>query len=452
MGTYVSEQSWFGRIGGAIKGILFGGLLILVSVPLLFWNEGRAVRTAKGLKEGAKVVIDIQPDQIDPANEGKLVHAGGTVQTGDLLRDEAFGLEYNGIRLTRHVEMYQWVEDKQTDREKKLGGGTRTTTTYSYHKDWAPGVISSDGFDEAATHQNPTQALFSKRVQQAQDVNLGQFRLPDSLINMISGNESVELDESNVPAEYARAASIRKDGPGGQSRIYLSANLAPPQSGLSGGNSQRFDPAVTKQQDGEKKPLFELVDPEVGTPNSLMTEGSIGAEPSPSGAPQIGDTRIWFTATPVQTVSLMSQQSGETFSPYQTKFGTTINVLRDGTLSAAEMIAQEVSANRVMTWMLRGGGSLVMFIGLSMLLRPLVVLADVLPIAGSLVGFGTAIVAGLLTIAGALTVIGIAWIFYRPLLGISLLAVAAVALYLIYKRNRAKRGSQPEMLTDMDLA
>ena len=39
--TEVTSQSWFGRIGGAIKGILIGFILLIVGVGLLFWNEGR---------------------------------------------------------------------------------------------------------------------------------------------------------------------------------------------------------------------------------------------------------------------------------------------------------------------------------------------------------------------------------------------------------------------------
>ena len=44
--TEVTQQSWFSRITGAVKGILVGLVLFVVSFPLLFWNEGRAVQTA----------------------------------------------------------------------------------------------------------------------------------------------------------------------------------------------------------------------------------------------------------------------------------------------------------------------------------------------------------------------------------------------------------------------
>ncbi len=40
----VSRQSWFSRLGDAVKGIVFGVVLVGLSLAVLFWNEGRAVK------------------------------------------------------------------------------------------------------------------------------------------------------------------------------------------------------------------------------------------------------------------------------------------------------------------------------------------------------------------------------------------------------------------------
>ena len=45
-----TSQSWFSRIGGALTGILVGLILLPVARVLLFWNEGRAVQTARSLE------------------------------------------------------------------------------------------------------------------------------------------------------------------------------------------------------------------------------------------------------------------------------------------------------------------------------------------------------------------------------------------------------------------
>ena len=73
--TEVTDQSWFSRIGGSIKGVLVGLILFVAAFPVLFWNEGRAVKTARSLTEGAAAVIEVSADAPDPGNEGKLVVA-----------------------------------------------------------------------------------------------------------------------------------------------------------------------------------------------------------------------------------------------------------------------------------------------------------------------------------------------------------------------------------------
>jgi hypothetical protein len=45
--TEVTSESWFSRIGGAIKGVFSGIVLCFAAVVLLFWNEGRAVTSVK---------------------------------------------------------------------------------------------------------------------------------------------------------------------------------------------------------------------------------------------------------------------------------------------------------------------------------------------------------------------------------------------------------------------
>lgn len=71
-----------------------------------------------------------------------------------------------------------------------------------------------------------------------------------------------------------------------------------------------------------------------------------------------------------------------------------------------------------------------MAVGIGLILRPLAVLSDVVPFLGGLVGFGIAIIALLVAGALSLVTISIAWLFYRPLLGITLLVIAALMIFL----------------------
>jgi len=153
--TETTHKSWFGRIGDALGGIIFGFILLLIGVGLLFWNEGRAVHTALSLKEGAKKVVEAKAEAIDPALEGKLIHVTGPIVVRPPPRDSDFGVTAAGVRLERKVEMYQWKETSNSRNQKKLGGGEETVTTYSYTREWADKPIQSNSFKQPSGHYNP---------------------------------------------------------------------------------------------------------------------------------------------------------------------------------------------------------------------------------------------------------------------------------------------------------
>src|SRR3954468_18054600 len=144
--TEVSNTGWLGRIGGSIKGVLVGGILTLICVGVLFWNEGRAVKEAKRIEEGRTACVSVDTGKVDPANEKKEIHISGDATTADKPADEAFGVSASAIRLNRIVEMYQWKESKKTETKRKLGGGEEKVTTYTYEKTWDDDVIDSTDF------------------------------------------------------------------------------------------------------------------------------------------------------------------------------------------------------------------------------------------------------------------------------------------------------------------
>ncbi len=153
--TTTTHRSWFNRIGNSFAGVLFGLILIAGMIVLLFWNEGRAVQTEKALAEGAGAVVLVENAPVDPANDGKLIHVTGPVVTGQVLTDDAFGIEVEGIRLVRTVEMFQWVESESSETKTSLGGGEDTVTTYTYSKEWKEGRVDSSEFKQPDNHQNP---------------------------------------------------------------------------------------------------------------------------------------------------------------------------------------------------------------------------------------------------------------------------------------------------------
>ena len=76
-----------------------------------------------------------------------------------------------------------------------------------------------------------------------------------------------------------------------------------------------------------------------------------------------------------------------------------------------------------------------------MVFAPLKVLADVIPLLGSIVGAGTGLVAGLLGTAWSMVIIAIAWIRFRPVLGACLLGAALVLVILLFVKGRMKKSA-----------
>jgi hypothetical protein len=171
---------------------------------------------------------------------------------------------------------------------------------------------------------------------------------------------------------------------------------------------------------------------------------SIGPDPN---TPQVGDMRITFKQTlPNQTVSLIAKQIGDTFESYRAKNGRSVSLLSIGTHSAESMYEDAQFANTVFTWILRAVGVFCVCISLALITAPLSVLASVIPFLGRLVGVGTGLFSLVFGIAWSLFIIALAWLFYRPLIGIIILA-AAVGLIamLLRKRPISTETKKPEL-------
>lgn len=378
--TEITSTSWLRRLGQAIGGVLFGIAAIAGSVVLLFWNEGRAIRMAQGLTEGASIVRSVSSDHIDSGNNGRLVHVTGTLTTGGSIIDPDFGLRSRGVRLVRQVEMYQWQEETQTETRTKLGGGEERTTTYKYVRGWFDRPIDSARFKEPRGHTNPMMP-YQSREAVAAGTRLGGFAVPDSLLRGFGAAKPLPATDAQ-----ANALQIR-----------------------------------------------------VGKPVAVL-DGVLYAGRDPQ-QPAIGDMRISFAEVPLQKASVVAAQSGTSFAPFPTHAGTTVELIAAGDVPAAVMFKAAQDENITLTWVLRGVGTILMLVGFGLVLRPLGVAGDVIPILGDVIRAGTGLVALLCTAAIAPVVIAIGWLWYRPLVGIAVLAVGGAATWGLARlaRHRAAR-------------
>ena len=199
--TETTTESWGSRLGGSIKGVAIGGALFIAGIPLLFWNEGRAVKTAKALEEGASVCVQLpNADSIDATMDGKLVHVTGTAVTDDVLTDDLFpALAPKAMRLTRKVEFYQWVENERKEKKKNVGGSETTVTTYTYARKWVSKPVDSSSFREAGHDNQVFMPEATDRTLVAENARYGAFELTKNQINRIVGDKAVELKPEYIP-------------------------------------------------------------------------------------------------------------------------------------------------------------------------------------------------------------------------------------------------------------
>ncbi|MCI5798577.1 TMEM43 family protein [bacterium] len=386
--TEVQTESYFSRLGNSFKGIGGGLLLFLIAFPLLFWNEGRAVKRAKALETGAGAVVSVQADKVDPANEGKLVHVTAKADTKDVLTDPLFKISSTAIRLERRVEMYQWKQNESSKTEKQLGGGTKKTTVYTYEKVWSDKPVNSAYFKEAG-HENPGFPFESEKLR-ANHVTLGDFLLNDSLVDRLGDSRKLP-----VPADYKLPAAL--SGKSDAAYVHVSRKSSAPSQ-------------VSQEQSADN------------AGDAALTE------------PAIGDLRIsWYAVVPHE-VSIVARQTGKTFSAYPVG-SESILLIADSVQSAEAMFQSAQSANSAMTWFLRIAGLVMMYVGLSCMLRPLSVLMDVIPFLGDLIGAGISLISFLIALPCTLVTIAVAWIYYRPLLGIGLLVVAAALIVFLFRKK-----------------
>ncbi|MCP3849612.1 MAG: hypothetical protein GY694_05160 [Gammaproteobacteria bacterium] len=156
--------------------------------------------------------------------------------------------------------------------------------------------------------------------------------------------------------------------------------------------------------------------------------------------PQVGDLRITFHEVKPQPVSIIAAQSGHSFTNYMTSTGKAIQLLNVGKVTARQMFDSELDKNTLLTWGLRVLGFFIMFIGLTLILKPLSVLGDVVPFIGNLIEGGAGLVSGIISFILTLITVAIAWVVYRPIVAVVLIGVVLGTFYLLKKKVKTNKA------------
>jgi len=393
-------DSYCERMQQAFCGVCVGILLFFGSWPLLFWNEGRAVRRQQDLDEGRGIVQQVGLTAInatiDKALDTKLVYVTGLVDGGNAdLYDPILKLNVTNltkaISYSRDTEMYQWYESKSTRKEKTSGGGTKDVTSYSYSKQWRSTLISSSSFrQQSSTRVNPTSFLIEDFSAKSSDIGLGPYTIDDlEIINQINWAET--WTDAPVNTSLLNFTGYTTTFSFGTLKIQKTANVD-----------------------------------------------------------TVGDNRATLEITSPDTVSVVARQSAAgKLEPYPTETGNTLLLFSRGTQTSDELFTQAEEDNTMWTWILRFVGFLVMVIGISMILNPIAVAFDVLPfcgdaLEGAIGGCIIPCIAVCISLPLSLLIISIAWIFYRPYFAIGTVVMLALLGFFYCKYIKPKLEQKPQ--------
>ena len=373
----LSYNSHGSRVAKAIGGALVGVVLFLVSFIVLFWNEGRAVQTEKSLAEGQSQVKTVNAEKVDPAMDSKLVHLTGLATTEETLTDADFKVSAPNALKLIREVEMYQWEEHKKSEERKNSNGSSYTITTYEYEE----TWSPKHIDSSAFsenwHENPKSMKYESKTQTAGKVTVGAFAMTAEQVEKLDTATPVTVEKKPVELKALKAVMHDND-------IYLGKNPA---------------------------------------------------------APAVGDMRVRFKVVSPMQVSLVAQQKGSSFVPYQTSAGDALLLVREGTMNATQMFDAAQADNVAMTWVLRFLGWFMMLAGLFLVFRPVAVIGDRFAFLGTLAGAGLGISAFLLASGLSLLTIGLSWLFFRPVMGLLLMAVAGGAGFLYVKRVKAKKAA-----------
>ena len=156
------------------------------------------------------------------------------------------------------------------------------------------------------------------------------------------------------------------------------------------------------------------------------------------GSPEIGDVRVTFEKVVPAKVTVMAVVDGDSFKAFKAKNGKRFQRLVMGKKSGDEIIDIEKETNNMLLWVFRIFGVMLVIGGLKGIFGFLETVLKVVPFIANIFGWGVGVVCTILGLVWSLIIIAIAWLFYRPILGITLLVIAGFLTWVFAFKGKDK--------------
>ena len=156
------------------------------------------------------------------------------------------------------------------------------------------------------------------------------------------------------------------------------------------------------------------------------------------GSPAVGDLRISFESVQPQTYSVVAALAGGSLAEYRDARDYKIAMATPGVSTAEQMFKAKKAEESTFTWILRGVGFVVLFIGFLLIARPFSMILAFLPFLEGIAEAGAFLIALIMAIPLTLLVIALAWVVHRPLIGGGMILLA-IGAFILFQRMRPRR-------------
>jgi len=446
--TTTTTENWLDRMGDAFFAVIIGWVMVLFSIPILWFNERRNARMESVIMWGESQCHTITADRREEDNRESLVHIqGANMVSAAKVKAHKFDVEFEKdcVRLQTHVQAFLVIQHEHSESREKLGGGRETITKYTYSKEWSSTWHDSRGYRDSqysGKNKKPDGLDLGWKKKNSSRVELGDgFLLTDELINQCSNFKSVagKLGPS-VSVQESKMQFFKGDS----GWFYHREG----KDWHGGGEPQIGDCRVRFEcvPDGQVTVMaLQVAQPKGGKrdvflPYRLISRGLCGISEEKE--------KLALKAEGQKTMDqLASDASCDTgifcclccacnlvamcFSSLMTP---EINHLFEGSVSMSDCFQRMRSSLKWTTWGIRIGGWLIMFLGLNLTFSPFITFIKVIPFLGPpLAQLGSCLLSAfsfIVTVVICCAIVSLAYMVYHPLVGLLYILVAGLVVAL----------------------
>lgn len=443
-------------------GLTLVGLLLICITPCLMWkNEGRNVRELRRV-DYCKNKAVVVPNSDDPSDEntGSLVHFTGEVTVGDTHIQLQEGTPLNitspkgkALIVKRTCYIHQKFEvEKQQVQHDRIGGGETRALIYTKREDWTPMGPQPEQLEHLAEEKN------SRGIW-------------DDLVVVAGGNENASTKPSDVPGippkmppgMATKMAAMMQIVDNSKAPHAITVSPTAHVGGFGLTREIMMEETAVFQADWMPLPIDLVPDSIEGCEGLVKGSDGILRTTPLSEQPKNGDIMVKYEYIPdgfecsfvIEQIPGAAEADPEAGVKYSVAKANVIDdkcfgkihdnlgviwMVRRGRHELPEMINMAKEEQKNITKMLRILCYVLLIAGWIMIFSIFITLLSTLPLLGKLGYFAVVLIAFFVGTACCCAVTAMAYISYRPLLALFIVALGVGIWAIVFATTGVASG------------